>query len=119
VFANRVGVAALIVCYAVTRFVALTKLPIFIDEATFIHFAMRVWHGNPFEIVPFGKLLHVWLIALVIPWASSPLWAARAVTAFGDGLALYACLQIGTKLYDRPTGFLCAALYIICPFTLF
>jgi 4-amino-4-deoxy-L-arabinose transferase-like glycosyltransferase len=34
------------------------------------------------------------------------------------GLALYAAFQIGLRLYNRQAAFVCAALYVICPFTL-
>jgi hypothetical protein len=118
-FVFGVVAAGIVVSYAVSRFAGLTKLPIFIDEATFIEFAMRVWQGNPLGQLADGKLLHVWLIALVVPWASDPLWAARAMTVLEGGLALYACFHIGARLYNRKAGLLCAALYVICPFTLF
>ena len=47
-FEFGIVVTSLVVSYAVTRFAGLTKLPIFIDEAAFIEFATRVWHGDVF-----------------------------------------------------------------------
>jgi 4-amino-4-deoxy-L-arabinose transferase-like glycosyltransferase len=111
--------AGLFACYAATRFIGLTKLPIFVDEGIHIGWAVRVWQGFPFTPLEDGKLLQVWLASLVVPWASNTLWAARAVTVLIGGLALYACFQIGARLYSREAGFLCAALYVVCPFTLF
>jgi hypothetical protein len=91
----------------------------FCDEGIYIDLASQVLRGDLFQPLHDGKLLHVWVIALIIPWASDPLWGARAVTVVGDGLALYACYGIGSRLYDRRAGCLCAILYVICPFTLF
>ena len=110
------GIAGL---YAASRFWGLTKLPVFTDEGAFIQLAARVWNGDLFEPIKYGKLLHVWIIALVLPWTSNPLWAARSITACGGFLALYACVQLGARLFSIQSGLLCAALYVICPFTLF
>jgi hypothetical protein len=66
-----------------------------------------------------GKLLQVWLCSLVVPFAANPLWAARAVSILGGALALYACFHIGARLYSQNAGLVAAALYVICPFTLF
>jgi len=52
-------------------------------------------------------------------WVSDPLWVARVLAVLEGAIALYACFRIGARLYDRLAGFLCAALYVMCPFTLF
>jgi len=66
-----------------------------------------------------GKLLHVWLCSFVVPFAANPLWAARAVSVLGGAMALYACFHIAARLYSQKAAFVAAALYVICPFTLF
>ena len=109
----------MVLCYLVSRFVGLTKLPIFNDEAIYIQWAVRVWRGDPFAALIDGKLLHVWLCSVIVPFASNPLWAARAVSIVGGAIASYACFHIGARLYSREAGFIAAGLYIICPFTLF
>jgi hypothetical protein len=118
-FVVRVVLLAIIVCYAVSRLVGLTKLPIFNDEAIYIQWAVGVWRGDPFAPLVDGKLLHVWLCSLVVPFAANPLCAARAVSVVGGAMALYACFHVATRLYSRKAGFIAATLYVICPFTLF
>ena len=118
-FVVRVVALTIVLCYVVSRLVGLTKLPIFNDEAIYIQWAVGVWRGDPFAPLVDGKLLHVWLCSVVVPFAANPLWAARAVSVLGGALALYACFHIGTRLYGQKAGFVAAALYVICPFTLF
>ena len=115
----RVLLLAIALCYAVTRSVGLTKLPLFNDEAIYIQWAVGVWRGDPFAPLVDGKLLQVWICSLIVPFAANPLWAARAISVLGGAIALYACFQIGTRLYSRQAGCIAAALYIICPFALF
>jgi hypothetical protein len=118
-FVVPVVASTIIVSYAVTRLVGITKLPIFNDEAIYIQWAVGVWRGHPFAPLVDGKLLHVWLCSLVVPLAANPLWAARAVSILGGVMAMYACFHIGTRLYSQKAGLVAAALYVICPFTLF
>ncbi len=109
----------LVVTYAVSRLIGLTTLPIFCDEAIHIQWAVQILRGHLLAPLDDGKLLHVWLIALGLPWVSDPLWVARVLAVLEGAIALYACFRIGARLYDRLAGFLCAALYVMCPFTLF
>jgi Dolichyl-phosphate-mannose-protein mannosyltransferase len=110
---------SLVVTYAVSRLVGLMTLPIFCDEAIYIQWAARILRGQLLAPLHDGKLLHVWLIALALPWVSEPLWVARLLAVLEGAIALYACYCIGARLYGRLAGVLCAALYVLCPFTLF
>lgn len=118
-YVTSVVAGGLVVTYAVSRLIGLTALPIFCDEAIHIQWAEQILQGNLLTPLKDGKLLHVWFIALGLPWVSDPLWAARVLAVLEGAIALYACFRIGARLYDRLAGFLCAALYVMCPFTLF
>jgi hypothetical protein len=118
-YVTSVVVGGLVVTYAVSRLIGLTTLPIFRDEAIHIQWAAQISRGHFLAPLHDGKLLHVWLIALGLPWVSDPLWVARVLAVLEGAIALYACFCIGARLYDRLAGFLCAALYVMCPFTLF
>ncbi len=118
-YVTSVVAGGLVVTYAVSRLIGLTTLPIFCDEAIHIQWAAQILRGHLLAPLHDGKLLHVWLIALGLPWVSDPLWVARVLAVLEGAIALYACFRIGARLYDRLAGFLCAALYVMCPFTLF
>jgi len=118
-YVTSVVAGGLVLTYALSRLIGLTALPIFTDEAIHIQWAEQILRGNLLTPLKDGKLLHVWLIALGLPWVSDPLWAARVLAVLEGAIALYACFRIGARLYDRLAGFLCAALYVMCPFTLF
>ena len=116
---TSVVAGGLVVTYAVSRLMGLTALPIFCDEAIHIQWAAQILRGHLLAPLHDGKLLHVCLIALGLPWVSDPLWVARVLAVLEGAISLYACYRIGARLYDRLAGFLCAALYVLCPFTLF
>ena len=118
-YVTSVVAGGLVVTYAVSRLIGLTTLPIFCDEAIHIQWAAQILRGHLLAPLHDGKLLHVWLIALGLRWVSDPLWVARVLAVLEGAIALYACFRIGARLYDRLAGFLCAALYVMCPFTLF
>jgi hypothetical protein len=118
-YLTSVVTGGVVVTYAVSRLVHLTALPIFCDEAIHIQWAAQILQGDLLPPLRDGKLLHVWLIALGLPWVSDPLWGARVLAVLEGAIGLYACFRIGARLYDQLAGFLSAALYVICPFTLF
>ncbi len=111
-----------LLCYFITRIYGLTSLPIFVDEGIHIQWASEMWRGDLGGILrPLldGKLLQIWLTALVIPWSLDPLWASRFVTVFFGSLTLWGCYEIGRILFNKTIGLVSAGLYIICPFVLF
>lgn len=69
-FGQILVATGLFAAYAATRFIGLTKLPIFVDEGGHLAWALKVWKGFPFTPLEDGKLLQVWLASLVVPWAS-------------------------------------------------
>src|ERR1700693_1305729 len=97
-------VLGLIAGYGLTRLYNLTLLPIFADEAIHIQWAADVWHGEPWKPLIDGKLLQVWLTALVIPWTPDSLWASRFISVLSGGLAMWAGYQISKRLHGDKIG---------------
>jgi 4-amino-4-deoxy-L-arabinose transferase-like glycosyltransferase len=120
---RRRGVAALLVLCAVflvTRFFRLLSLPMFIDESIYLFWARRiVADGRFWRPLADGKSLHVWLLALVVPWVSEPLWWGRAVSILAGGVGMGAAWALGQRLMSDRAGLIAAGLYVLCPFALF
>lgn len=112
--------ALLLLVFASTRLYNLLGLPVFLDEALHI-----VWSGRVFEPgrlerhVNDGKLLQVYLFALILPWSSDAPWLARASSALTGLVGLGCAHAIGQRLYGIRVAWLSALLYLLCPYALF
>jgi hypothetical protein len=117
---DRRILAALLLVLAATRLPRLTALPIFMDESVHVCWAAR-FAREPSFLKPLedGKLLHVVMTALTVPWAAEPLWAARAVSVVVGALGLAALWAAACRLYDNATALVAGVLYLACPFTFF
>jgi len=96
-------------------------LPIFLDETLHVRWALLISEGRkpwwkPWE---WGRALTVWLGALVMPFASDPLWANRCLSVAFGLLTLIATVAIADRLFDRRVGLVAGLFYVFCPFTLF
>jgi 4-amino-4-deoxy-L-arabinose transferase-like glycosyltransferase len=108
------------VAFLATRFSHLLALPMFIDESVYLFWARRiVADGRFWRPLADGKSLHVWLLALVVPWVSDPLWWGRAVSVLAGGVGMGASWALGRRLMSDRAGLIAAWLYVLCPFTLF
>jgi hypothetical protein len=119
IMSKTIILAGLFFAYFASRLYGLTLLPLFLDEGTCIQRAMDVWKGEFLKPLIYGKLLQVWLLAFVVPWATDLLWASRFITVLSGSVTMWACYAIGRRLYDRRAGLFSAGLYIASPFTLF
>jgi hypothetical protein len=107
--------------YLPTRLYALVLLPIFLDETLHARWSLLISEGRkpwwkPWE---WGRALTIWIGALVSPWAHDLLWANRLVSVLLGALTLWACAEIGRRLFDARVGFVAGVFYVFCPFTLF
>jgi 4-amino-4-deoxy-L-arabinose transferase-like glycosyltransferase len=106
--------------FLATRLLTLTRLPIFFDETLHARWALLVAEGTRpwWKSWEWGRVLTIWMGALVSPFASDLLWANRLVSVAGGAVALAATVAIGRRLFGAQAGFLAGLLYVVCPFTL-
>jgi hypothetical protein len=104
---------------AILRLTALTRLPLFGDEALHLGWVHQVLAGNIF-----GHLIdNKWLlpITLVIFYPAGPeaLWLTRALAGLAGLLTTAACIALGRSV-DRPvTGLAAGLLYALQPLAVF
>lgn len=111
---------ALLFVYFASRLSGLTLLPVFVDEGGHLRIAAEVSHGRAMlQPMVEGKPLQIWLSALLVPWAPDLLWASRFLSVLAGAAAVWACFEIGRRLYSEAVGWAAAGLYVVCPFTLF
>ena len=105
--------------YAATRLANLTRLPLFIDEGTYLWWGRQLLLGDLSRGWGQGKPLSGWLVAVPLVLGASPVLAARlgAVLLGGLGLAAAACLA--ARVLSMRAALLAAAMWVLLPFTLF
>jgi 4-amino-4-deoxy-L-arabinose transferase-like glycosyltransferase len=111
----------LIALYLASRLVALTALPMFLDERIHLRWAFWLTQGRRLRL-PFisGRGLSVWLLAAVAPQADDPLRAGRLLTVAVGLVTMIACHRLALRVSgDRRVADVTALFYIACPFTLF
>jgi 4-amino-4-deoxy-L-arabinose transferase-like glycosyltransferase len=101
------------------RLIQLESLPVFIDEATHLHWARQLVAGtNAYPRWFDGRVgLMLWfaLFQLTGPHA---LWVVRAASAIAATLSAAACLSLGGRLSPR-VGLLAGLIYALMPFAVF
>jgi 4-amino-4-deoxy-L-arabinose transferase-like glycosyltransferase len=115
----------IIIVFLVTRFIGLTNLPVFADEAIYIRWAqMIVNQPKEYFFIPMydGKPpLHMWLLTRFLPFTPlDPLWSARFMSVVA-GLLTMSLLMILVKELGGKTKaiLLTGLLYLVLPFTIF
>lgn len=96
-------------------------LPMFHDEGLHISRAQRALSEHKLLMgTEGGKYLQVWLLALILPWISDSLLAARILSAAIGLLAGVGCYVLARHLYQRDDVALVAtAFYVTTPYILF
>jgi Flp pilus assembly protein TadD len=113
------ALAAFAGVFLATRLPALTTLPVFLDEALHIDWALKVADtGRILGITDGGRYLPVWLWSVTAAPADDPLRAARAVSVGCGLLAALGLVFLGRALYSEAAGWLAAGLYALLPSTL-
>lgn len=113
----------IVASFFVSRFYYLTLLPMFTDEAVYLHWAKMAGQDSANFFISLlidnKKPLQVWLSTINFYFFFDPLFAGRAVSVFGGGLSLIGLFQIGKILHSNRLGWFLAFLYIISPYHLF
>jgi hypothetical protein len=111
----------LIALYLASRLVALTALPMFLDERIHLRWAYWIAQGRRLRL-PFisGRGLSVYLLAAFAPESRDPLLAGRLLTVAIGLVAMVGCQHLAERASgDRRIADLAALFYVACPFTLF
>ena len=108
--------------YLTTRLIRLTQIPVFIDEAIFIHLAQIIdsnW-GNLFLTKLHAvQPLYVWIVAITQNFFKDPVLAGRLVSVAAGVVSLSGVYLIGRDFYSERVGQVSAVLYLFCPYFIF
>jgi 4-amino-4-deoxy-L-arabinose transferase-like glycosyltransferase len=105
------------------RIPALTLIPVFCDEAIYIHWAQKILQNfrlNAYIPLTDGKTpFFMWMAAPFQLIFSDPLFAGRMVSVL-SGLAIVAgVIVLGKKYFNLRVGLIAALLLSVVPFTVF
>ena len=109
--------------YCVTRFANLTLLPIFNDEAQYLHWVLlmnqeitNMWVSLKADN---NKPLLYWLIALIYKYFEDPLLAGRTVSVVAGYFSMLGLYLIVSRLRSQLAGVLVCMFYIASPWHMF
>lgn len=112
----------LIIVYFVTRLWNLLSLPIFLDEAIYIHWAQQVTLRPPswFISLSDGKQpLFIIAIALIMRIVEDPLLAGRLVSVISGFFSMIGLFLLGKYLFNSTrVGIFSGLLYVVYPLAL-
>lgn len=106
----------------VSRAINLTILPVFADEAIYIHWAQVIWHdaGNRFIPLSDGKPpLFMWLMVPFLKVITDPLLAGRLLSTVAGLATLIGTYLLAKKLFSSKVALVAGVLVILQPFLLF
>jgi len=104
------------------RLVNLTIIPIFADEAIYIHWSQLAWHDHTKRFISLtdGKPpLHTWLMIPFLKIINNPLIAGRLLSAIAGLGTLIGLYLIVKKVFDDKKALLAAFFTVLCPFLVF
>ena len=104
------------------RLQELTRLPIFHDEALYLHWAQQTArkHDLTIALSEAVSTFQVWLLAGVYHLSPSALWLGRFVSASAGFLTTALCYAIARQIYARKdVAAIAALLYALLPLAVF
>jgi tetratricopeptide (TPR) repeat protein len=110
---------AVVAVYLATRLSSLMVLPVFLDEAIHLDWALRTAAtGQLVGISDGGRYLPVWIYAAITRGAEDPLRAARLFSVAAGLCTVLGLAWLGRLLQSPRAGLLAAFLYAAAPFPL-
>lgn len=112
----------IIIVYFFSRLINLTSLPIFNDEAIYLHWAliMRDTSERFFSLAFDGKQpLGMWFFGFAMWLIKDPLIAGRMVPICFGLMTLLGIYYLAKNLGNRQVAIIASFLYIVSPYTLF
>lgn len=108
--------------FLVSRAINLRVLPVFADEAIYIHWSQVIWHdaGNRFIPLSDGKPpLFMWLLVPFLKVIEDPLLAGRLLSTVAGLATLIGVYLLAKKLFSSKVALVAGVLVIVQPFLLF
>jgi 4-amino-4-deoxy-L-arabinose transferase-like glycosyltransferase len=113
------AIFVLIIFYLTTRLVNLTLLPIFNDEAIYLHWGLIELSDIPrylyYSLYDGKQPLLMWVFGAMQRLTEDPLLAGRLVSVATGLLTMIGLYELGKRFFGRGTGVLAALIYIIIP----
>jgi 4-amino-4-deoxy-L-arabinose transferase-like glycosyltransferase len=116
------ALTGIIILYFFTRLYHLLYLPIFTDEAIYVHWSQVAAHDANWRFISLtdGKQpMYVWIAMLFIKVIQDPLFAGRLVSVFAGYLSMVGIFFLGREIFkNTKVGLLASLLYVLYPFSL-
>lgn len=112
----------LIIIFLFTRLFNLALMPVFVDEAIYIHWSQMMWDGQRLRFFPLTDGKQPFFMLLTIPllfFFQDPLIAGRMVSVLSGLASLLGIYLFCKEFLSRKVAILSSILYIFAPFTLF
>ena len=112
----------LVLVFLGLRLANLAVLPVFADEAIYIHWAQVIWHDATNRFIPLsdGKPpLHMWLMVLFLKVIENPLMAGRLLSVSAGLATLIGSYLLAKKLFSQKVAIIVGILVVLQPFLLF
>lgn len=119
---NYFHLFCLAIIYFLSRLFALTKIPIFADEAIYIRWSQIIRTVETLRFIPLtdGKQpLYMWILSIIVEKINDPLFAGRLISIFAGFGSLIGLFLIANYISNYKTALIVSFLYIIFPFTFF
>jgi len=113
---------ALLSIYFVTRIINLTKLPIFTDEAIYIHWAKLAWKDASWRFVSLTdgrQPIQTWATIPLLKIFEDPLFAGRMFGVLSGAFSFVGLFTLITVLFGKRYAYISSLLYIFNPYFLF
>lgn len=112
----------IIAAYFLTRFLFLSHLPIFTDEAIYIRWAQIAKQdaAERFISLTDGKQpMFIWIMAAIMKVVKDPILAGRTTSVFAGLFTTIGLFFLGKEIFkNKWIGFLSAGIYVLYPFGL-
>lgn len=112
----------LVIIFLFTRLINLTLMPVFVDEAIYIHWSQMMWDGQRLRFLSLTDGKQPFFMLLTIPllfFFQDPLIAGRMVSVLAGLASLFGIYLFCKEFLSNRTAVLSSILYITAPFTLF
>src|ERR1700759_2787635 len=96
------SLAGIIILYFFTRLFHILTLPIFTDEAIYVHWSQVAQHDASWRFISLtdGKQpMYVWIAMLFLKVISDPLLAGRLVSVLAGYLSLIGIFLLGREIF--------------------